>query len=96
MPCDHPALHGMKQRSKDITTIGDQLRERLAGERPHAAIAAAVGIPRSTLSRFISGQCGLALGTVERLCRLLDLELRERNAIKPRKPKEPDQPTLFS
>ena len=39
------------------------------------AVAKAIDLDQSTLSRFMSGKAGLALGTVDRLGELLGLKL---------------------
>ena len=41
-------------------------------------IAKELGIDQATISRFMSGERGLTLKVVDRLCALLDLEITKR------------------
>ena len=56
--------------------LTDQLREAIDGSgMSRYAVAKAIGLDQSTLSRFMSGKAGLALDTVDRLGELLGLKL---------------------
>lgn len=61
-----------------MAKLTDQLRTAIdnndAGMSRYA-IAKAIDLDQSTLSRFMSGKAGLALATVDRLGELLGLEL---------------------
>lgn len=54
----------------------DQLRRAIdASGMSRYAICKAIGLPQSTMSRFMGGECGLALETVDRLGALLRLRI---------------------
>ena len=54
--------------------ISKQLREAIdASGMSRYRICKELGLPESTMSQFMSGQCGLALATVDRLGELLGL-----------------------
>ena len=56
--------------------LSDQLRRAIdASAMSRYAICQAIGLPESSMSRFMSGQSGLALNTVDRLGKLLGLQL---------------------
>ena len=59
-----------------MVKLTDQLREAIDGSgMSRYAVAKAIGLDQSTLSRFMSGKAGLALDTVDRLAELLELQL---------------------
>jgi ribosome-binding protein aMBF1 (putative translation factor) len=56
--------------------LTDQLREAIDDSgMSRYAVAKAIGLDQSTLSRFMSGKAGLALATVDKLGELLGLKL---------------------
>jgi ribosome-binding protein aMBF1 (putative translation factor) len=60
--------------------LTDQLREAIdRSGMSRYAVAKAIGLDQSTLSRFMSGKAGLALGTVDELGELLGLKLVTKN-----------------
>jgi plasmid maintenance system antidote protein VapI len=66
-------------RRKKPTTLSEQLRERIAASRlsPYE-LAAASGVDRSVLSRFLTGKRSLTLDTVDKLAAVLNLRLEGR------------------
>lgn len=69
--------------AKQTKPFSDQLREIVAecGIQP-AEIARQTGIDKSTLSRFLSGERGLPMATLDTLAEFLRLEVR---LIEPRR-----------
>lgn len=67
-------------------SISTQLQEAIleAGESVYA-VAKGSGVPQSVLSRFVNGERGLSLESVDRLADYLELELRPSEAA-PKKP----------
>jgi transcriptional regulator with XRE-family HTH domain len=63
--------------AKPLKQFSDQLRE-VVGECgiPPAEIARQTGIDKSTLSRFLSGERGLPMATLDMLAEFLRLEIR--------------------
>jgi plasmid maintenance system antidote protein VapI len=51
-----------------------------SGRTPYA-VAKASGVPQAVLSRFLRGERGVTLGTAERLCLTLGLELRQARSL---------------
>jgi len=67
---------GMSTKVKD-KALPDVLRAYVQRDgRSLYALADACGIARGTLSRFVRGERDFTLGTADRLCRALGLELR--------------------
>ena len=61
---------------KDGATISQQLREAInASGLSRYRICKEIGLPESTMSHFMAGDCGLALATVDRLGELLGLKI---------------------
>ena len=61
-----------------------QIRDAIdASDATRYRIALDVGIPHSQMSRLMSGQSGLSLEVLERLCDYLNLEI----VIQPKKPR---------
>lgn len=59
-----------------MVKLTDQLRAAIDGsDMSRYAVAKAIDLDQSTLSRFMSGKAGLALDTVDRLGELLELHL---------------------
>lgn len=59
-----------------MAKLTDQLREAIDGSgMSRYAVAKAIELDQSTLSRFMAGKSGLALDTVDRLGELLGLKL---------------------
>lgn len=59
-----------------MAKLTEQLREAIDGSgMSRYAVAKAIGLDQSTLSRFMSGKAGLALDTVDKLGELLALKL---------------------
>lgn len=59
-----------------MAKLTDELRKAIDGSgMSRYAVAKAIDLDQSTLSRFMSGKAGLALGTVDRLGELLGLKL---------------------
>jgi hypothetical protein len=67
-------------------SISTQLQAaiRNAGESVYA-VSKGSGVPQSVLSRFVNGERGLSLESVDRLAEYLELELQPKRAS-PRKP----------
>jgi hypothetical protein len=60
--------------SKRSKPISQQLRDAIdASGMSRYRICKEIRLPESTMSRFMSGRCGLALETVDRLGELLEL-----------------------
>jgi plasmid maintenance system antidote protein VapI len=72
--------------SKAPKPISQQLREAIdASGMSRYRICKEIGLPESTMSQFMAGQCGLALATVDRLGELLGLSVvAATSAPKPR------------
>ncbi len=65
-----PMRQGMK-------SVSDQLREAIeAGPMSRRQISKATGLDESVLSRFVHGKSGLAVPSIDKVCKLLRLELR--------------------
>lgn len=66
---------------KARNNLSDQLRAAIGNKKRHGMsryrICKEVGLDESTMSRFMAGHCGLALGTIDALAKLLGLELVE-------------------
>jgi transcriptional regulator with XRE-family HTH domain len=57
-------------------TISAVLRRAVAdGPLSRYAISKIIGVDQGTLSRFVSGQCGLSLESIDKVCELLGLRL---------------------
>lgn len=57
-------------------TVSEQLRAAIReSDETMLALATAAEIDRASMSRFMSGQRGLRLDAVDRLCKLLGLRL---------------------
>ncbi len=57
-------------------TFGADLRRAVNdGPLSRYAIHKATGIDQSVLSRFVAGQCGLSLESIDKVCELLGLRL---------------------
>ena len=62
--------------SKAPKPISQQLREAVDGSgMSRYRICKEIGLPESTMSQFMSGECGLALATIDRLGALLGLSV---------------------
>jgi plasmid maintenance system antidote protein VapI len=71
-------------------TMTEQLRRCIdAAGISRYAICKAVGLPESTMSRFMAGKCGLSLATVDRLGELLGLEIITRGQARKTKGRAP-------
>ena len=67
-------------------TFSEQLRAAIdASKLSRQEICDAIGLHKSVLSRFLSGQSGLAVPTIDRLCAVLGLRLttEKRGRSKP-------------
>jgi len=67
-------------KRKDPTRLADQLRKAIdAAKRTRKlsryAICKEIGLPESTMSRFMNGYSGLQLNKIERLADLLGLNI---------------------
>ncbi|TXT20012.1 MAG: hypothetical protein FD138_4292 [Planctomycetota bacterium] len=63
--------------AKQTKLFSEQLREVVANcGIPPAEIARQTGIDKSTLSRFLSGERGLPMATLDALAEFLRLEIR--------------------
>lgn len=59
--------------------FSQQLRKVIdASDRSRYMICKELDFSESVMSRFMSGKCGLAMPTLDRLCELLELELVPR------------------
>lgn len=64
---------GSKRTTKPVS---QQLREAIdASGMSRYRICKEIGLPESTMSHFMAGECGLALPTVDRLGKLLGLKI---------------------
>jgi transcriptional regulator with XRE-family HTH domain len=71
--------------AKRSETVSEQLRAAiLAAPVSRYRIAADTGIHASMLSRFVNGITRLDSGTIDKLCKYLGLELREKDQPKGR------------
>lgn len=60
-----------------MKTVSDQLRQAIeAGPTSRRQISFAIGLDESVLSRFVHGKSGLSILSIDKLCKLLGLELR--------------------
>ena len=57
----------MRKRSGPNESVSDQLRRIIAAEPSCYDLAERAGVSRPVLTRFLKGQRGLTLGTVDRL-----------------------------
>jgi plasmid maintenance system antidote protein VapI len=63
-------------RKKSNDLLSQQLRDAVDScGMTRAEICREIGLPESTMSHFMAGQCGLALTTIDRLGKLLGLRL---------------------
>jgi predicted XRE-type DNA-binding protein len=61
---------------KTLKPISQQLREAIdASGMSRYRICKEIGLPQSTMSRFMAGECGLQLSTIDRLGELLRLRI---------------------
>jgi plasmid maintenance system antidote protein VapI len=68
----------MARRKKPITSLSEQLRERIAAAGPSVyELARDAGVDRSVLSRFLAGKRTITLETADRLARVLKLRLAD-------------------
>lgn len=59
--------------------FSDQLRKAIdESGMTRYAISKATGIDQAVLSKFMAGERGMLLPSVDKLCSLLDLELRKK------------------
>jgi transcriptional regulator with XRE-family HTH domain len=59
-----------------MKSIGDQLREAIdKSGMSRYAICKAVEMDQGTMSKFMTGRREISLPTIERLCKLLNLQL---------------------
>lgn len=66
-------------------SFSDQLRQALLNApMSRYRLAAECGIPESSLSRFVNGKMGLPLASIDKLADLLDWNLAEPRASKPK------------
>ncbi len=69
----------MSPRSRE--SLADSLKAAVkATGKSVNSIAKQSGVPQAVLQRFVTGQRGMTLDTVERLCAYLGLELRSVKA----------------
>ena len=67
----------------DRPRISDMVRAAIShSQLSQYAICAELGLSRSTLSRFMSGERGLSLATIDRLGQLLDLRITTGSKMK--------------
>lgn len=79
-----------RPRPASRSTISGKLRDLLvSGEHAPFAIARDSGVPLSCLTRFISGERDLKLGTVDQLADVLGLRLVETGRDRVRASKSP-------
>ena len=72
--------------SKPPKRISDQLRAAIdASGLSRYRICKELGIDQATMSRFMSGERGLTLKVIDRLCEFLGLTLTQRRQVKRRK-----------
>jgi plasmid maintenance system antidote protein VapI len=73
----HPQPGGMMTKARP--TIADQLRQAIqASGQSQYALAKAVGVHQSVISRFLAGQRDVTLATAAKLAEHLGLELRPK------------------
>jgi len=67
-------------------TLTDEIREAIDGcGMSRYRLCQELGIPQSTLSRFMNRKAGLAMATLDRIAALLDLHL----AVPRKRPRRP-------
>jgi ribosome-binding protein aMBF1 (putative translation factor) len=65
-------------------TVSQQLREAIdASGMSRYAICKAIGLPESTMSHFMHGECGLQLSTIDKIGELLGLKLTAEKKAAP-------------
>jgi transcriptional regulator with XRE-family HTH domain len=66
-------------KTKRAKTVTEQLRQAIdASGQSRYAICKALGIDQAHLSRFMAGDCGLSMDTLDALCEYLGLELKRK------------------
>ena len=66
----------MARRKKPVTSLSEQLRERIAAAGSSVyELARDAGVDRSILSRFLAGKRTITLETADRLAAVLKLRL---------------------
>ena len=69
----------MARRKKPVTSLSEQLRERIAAAGLSVyELARDAGVDRSVLSRFLAGKRTITLETADRLAVVLKLRLTDR------------------
>ena len=69
-----------KTKTKQKLPISEQIKELIrSSELSRYRMSKETGISQSTLSEFLSGNRSLSLANIDKLGRLLDLELVSRN-----------------
>lgn len=83
------------EKSSKRPTISEQLKSAISeyGDTPYA-LAKASGVSQAALSRFINGERGLTLDSVEKLCEVLGLELQPAGQVKAPKAPRPAKRVL--
>ncbi len=72
--------------SKRRAKLSDQIRQAVDGSgQTRYRISKQTGIDQSTLSRFMSGERGLPMNTLDKLAGYLDLNITVGKGRKPRK-----------
>ena len=68
--------------------ISEQLRQAiLSADKSRYRIAKETGLTEAGLSRFVNRVAGLSLDSIDRICECLDLQLKARTRLKPKKVK---------
>jgi plasmid maintenance system antidote protein VapI len=65
----------MRKRSGQPESVSDQLRRIIRAEPSCYDLAARAGVARPILTRFLKGERGLAIDTIDRLAAVLKLRL---------------------
>jgi hypothetical protein len=70
------AWHASISYTRDMKSFSEQLRTAVRrSEKSQYQIAKETGILRSTLSRFVRGQCGLGMDAIDKLCECIGARL---------------------
>ncbi|GAC1326210.1 MAG: hypothetical protein NVSMB14_17920 [Isosphaeraceae bacterium] len=73
-------MFGMKTKP-----FSDQIRDAVAASGlSRYSICKSIGLPESSMSRFMTGKSGLALETIDRLAELLGLTVASATNAKPK------------
>lgn len=71
-----PIRHTLHRMARKTSTVSGQLRSAiLESGLTHYALGKQAGVAPNVLDRFMSGERGLSIGTIDKLCQCLGLDL---------------------